>query len=100
MTPAIDPQILLASTLLGRASRYIRSNAAGLIEAHCMLKRDTSGEFVPMPGTMDPDAIGLIAQLVEILRDIDEFIGTPLEMGPAWLDDMIAKRGAWSGGVS
>ena len=99
MKPAIDPQILLASTLLGRASRLIRSNAAGLIEAHCTLKRDKSGSFVPMPGTIETDAIGLIELLVEMLRDIDSFIGTPLEMGPLWLDDIIAKRGACSGGA-
>lgn len=99
MKPAIDPQILLASALLGRSNRIIRSNAAGLIEAHSTLRRDTSGEFVPIPGTIDPDAIGLIAQLIEMLRDIEKFIGTPLELGPSWLDDIIARRGAWSGGV-
>lgn len=102
MKPGIDPRILWASALLGNSSRFIRTNAASLIECHSNLVSvevaGASAKFVPVPGSIDPDAVGFIGQLIKLLRDIDAWIGAPLELGPDWLDDIIAQRNGWEGG--
>jgi hypothetical protein len=99
MTPDIDPHVLHASVLLGQASRFIRANVASLIEADSnLVSIEPAGEapdFWPVPGTLDDDAAPYVSQLVKLLRDIDKWIGTPLEMGPQWLDDLLARRNGW-----
>lgn len=102
MKPDIDPHILWASVLLGNASRFIRANAASLIEAHSNLvslePAGAEAEFVPVPGTLDDDVVPYIGRLVGLLRDIDKWVGEPLQMGPPWLDDLLARRNGWEGG--
>lgn len=102
MNPDLQ-RILAASTLLGRASRLIRANAASLIECHSnlvSLERDGEpAEHVPAPGSIEPDSLPLIGQLIDLLRDIDAWVGQPLELGPPWLDDLLARRNGWEDGI-
>ncbi|PAL25502.1 hypothetical protein [Sphingopyxis sp. GW247-27LB] len=92
-------KLLSASGLLGRSSRVIRANVASLIETSSKLDERFPGDIVPVPGTIDPRARPLIESYVQLLRDIDAWVGAPLELGPDWLDEIIARRGAWEGGV-
>lgn len=89
-----------AHFLLGRADCSIRANVSSLIECSSDLAALTpAGDMVPIPGTIEPQAAAYIARLVNLLRDIEEFIGEPLEAGPSWLDDILARRNGWEDAI-
>lgn len=92
-----------ADALLVRSNYAIRANVSSLIECHSNLagieKKAGTAEPVPVPGTIEPSAAVYIARLIHILRDIEEFIGNSLEVGPPWLDDIIARRNGWEDGI-
>jgi hypothetical protein len=97
-----DPKVAVAWALLVEASRLIGANAASLIEAHSTLvSLEPAGaepELVPVPGSIEPDAIPLIARQIRLLREINAWVGGPLELGPGWFVDLVAQRNGWEGG--
>lgn len=92
-----------ADALLVRANYAIRANVSSLIECNSNLvsieKAGETAEPVPVPGTIEPSAVVYIARLIHILRDIEVFIGNSLEVGPPWLDDLLARRNGWEDGI-
>ncbi|MCM3419029.1 hypothetical protein [Sphingopyxis alaskensis] len=94
MSAAISTTARLAKAdeLLIRTSQFLRANVASLIETSSELDR---AKLEPIPGTITPRATPYIARIVAHLRDIDRHLGAPLELGPVWLDDLLARRNGW-----
>ena len=90
-----------AQGLLIRALEETR----GLVESNVWLCSDTGGDpqsdsFGPLPGTLEPECVEEVERQLTLIRDIEAWLGVASPFsGPAWLDDLIALRGDWAGGV-
>jgi len=91
-----------ADELLTQALEKLRETVICDIEGACILVRSVGedGEtFVPEPGTVDVDGRIDIEGQIDLIRAIELHLGAVPFIGPEWFDDMVAKRGAWEGGV-
>lgn len=92
-----------AVDLLSRATVMLRIEVSSMIECHSQLVGD--GERTrPVPGTVAADVADDIAAMLDLIREIEAHLmgekgAKPIEGPVGWLDDVIARRNGWEGGL-
>jgi hypothetical protein len=93
-----------AAGLLARADDILRNDVAELIIAHSLTRGGDGERGIPIPGTLASDLFDVVEESLDLIRDIGWHLSTEkgyvTRVWPnSWLDDLLAFRGGWEGGV-
>ena len=93
---ALARRVAIATALLARAVGEIRSDTRGYIEAGSDLCQDNDGNIAVVRN--DDLRLSIEGEMgrIELIREIENFIGFPPVPGPAWFDEVIAQGPAWA----
>ncbi|MFC0686427.1 hypothetical protein [Novosphingobium clariflavum] len=93
---ALVRRMATASALLARAVAEVRSDTRGYIEAGSHLVPDLFGNLTIVRDSEARLSIEGEMGRIELIREIEGFLGFAPAPGPDWFDAIIAQGPAWA----